>query len=245
MRIRANTAAIVLPLFFFLGIGGTMINGYWRTESSKIPAVYREGELAGEYDPGDIRGSYSLGDLEKAFDIPVETLAQAYGLSGVEDPASLQIKIFEELYGMIDGREIGTDSMRLFVALYLDRPYMPEDDTALPRPAYNILKKEGSSPAEALAAHEGRIVSLEDAAVHTADTAGTEDSHDEQELTEIKGKTTFADLLDRGLSRDQIEDALGMPMGARADAVRDYCIAQDVEFSGVKAALQKTLDALE
>ena len=242
MRIRANTAALILPLFFFLGIGGTIINGYWRTESSKIPAVYREGDLKGEYDPGDIRGSYTLGDLEKAFKVPVETLARAYGLSEEENPSSLQIKIFEARYGVIDGHEVGTDSMRLFIALYLDRPYVPEEDTAIPHPAYSILKKEGASSSEALAVHVDRIVSLEEAADHSE---GTEVSHEETVLTEIKGKTTFADLLDRGLSKEQIEDALSLPMGARADSVRDYCVAQGIEFSGVKAKLQEMLDALD
>ena len=184
-----------------------MLNGYWRTESSKVPARFTEGELAGEYDPSDIRGSYSFGDLEKAFKIPVEVLAKAFGLSEQENPASIQIKVFEEHFGMIDGWEIGTDSMRLFVALYLDRPYIPEVTTALPQPAYNILKKEGASSEEELAPYAGRVVAID--TIHlSADAlsadALSEDHDEETELLEIKGKTTFAELLNSGLTENQI-----------------------------------------
>ena len=239
MRVHAKTAALILPLFFLLGIGITMISGYWRTESSKEPARYTAGALAGEYNPADIRGSYSFSDLEKAFGIPVETLAKAFGFTGNENPGDILIKSFEEVYGIVDGREIGTDSMRFFISLYLDRPYTPEEDTALPQPAYNILKKESSLSEETLAALEEKIVSLEN--VRLIETLTAEEP---EVLMEIKGKTTFAELLDWGLSREQIEEALGMPMGQTSLSVRDYCMDQGVEFAEIKSALQEMLDRM-
>ena len=243
MRINAKTAALILPLFFLVGIGSTMISGYWRTESSKVPAKFAEGELAGEYDPGDIRGSYSFADLEKAFEIPVETLAKAFGLSDAENPAVIQIKVFEEEFGMIEEKEIGTDSMRLFISLYLDRPYLPEETTALPQPAYNILKKEGAASAETLEKYADRVVPLD--SVHLSEEAlsGAHEEELETGLLEVKGKTTFAEVLDAGISEDQIVQALGgKPMGPRALSVRDYCKENGIEFSVVKAALMEMLE---
>ena len=217
-----------------------MINGYWQTESSKEPAKFTEGNLAGEYNPADIRGSYSLDDLEKAFGIPVETLAKAFGLSDSENAALVKVKVFEELYGIIDGMEIGTDSMRLFIALFLGRPYTPEEGTAIPQPAFNILKKEANLSNDDLASAEKRVVSLE--TVHVTANPVEETV---QLLLEIKGKTLFSELLDRGLSEKQIVNALGgVPMGQRSASVRDYCADQGIEFSSVKAALQKMLDEL-
>ena len=239
MRIKAITAALILLLFFLLGIGATILTGYWRTESSKEPARFTTGEAAGEYNPADIRGSYSLGDIETAFKIPLETLAKAFGVSDRSDPAAIQLKEFEEAYGEIDGKEVGTDSMRLFVSRYLGLPYGVEETTALPQPAFNILKKEASLSSEELSELEGLVLPLE------SFTASTESDHEETVDTTVKGKTTFADLLDWGLSQEQIESALGgMEMGKRGETVRDYCLKNNIEFSDPKTILQEMVDNL-
>jgi hypothetical protein len=232
-------AAMILPLFFLLGIGLTILTGQWQTESSKVPAKFKDGELAGEYNPADIRGSYTLGDLEKAFGIPVATLAKAFGFSNNENLAQVKVKEFEELYGMIDDKEVGTDSMRFFIALFLNRPYTAEEDTALPQPAFNILKKETNLSEEVLSSIEKRVVSLLD----TPHASPDSQNQDDNVLLEIKGKTLFSELLDQGLTEDQITDALGgIPMGEPSVSVRDFCADQGIEFSAVKSAIQELLD---
>ena len=245
MRITVKTAAVILPAFFLLGIGSTMISGYWSTESSKEPVRFETGEFAGQYNPADIRGSYSFGDIETAFSIPVETTAKAFGFSEAEDPASVQAKLFEEVYGIVDGREIGTDSLRLFVALYLGLPYTPEEDTGLPLPAFNILKKEASLSEELIVELTPMVVSLEELK-DVAETESAGISHEEAEETDmtVKGKTTFADLYSWGLTEDQVRDALGgIDPGTRSVAVRDYCLEIGMEFSLAKTALQEMIDA--
>lgn len=242
MKVKAIHAALILPLMFLLGIGGTMISGYWQTESTKIPVKFSEGEAAGEFNPADIRGSYSLQDIEDVFEVSVETLAQAFGMSSRNNPGDIQVKEFEESYGDIDGLEVGTDSMRYFVALYLDRPFVLDPGTALPQPAYNILKKEGVLSAERLEEAAGQAVSLEGAHILTAE----EDSHDGESsgLLEIKGKTTFHELYESGITAEQISDALGgLEPGPRGMSVRDYCMENNIEFSGVKGQIQTLLDA--
>jgi hypothetical protein len=73
-----------------------------------------------------------------------------------------------------------------------------------------------------------------------ADAAVTEE-HDADEAV-IRGKTTFGDLLGWGLSKDQIEEVLGMPMGARLKAVRDFAFEEGLEFGTVRTALQALLE---
>jgi len=240
MRIKANYASIILPILF---IGGILISsalGYWKTESSKNPAKYTAGIFEGQANPADIRGSYSFSDLEKAFNIPVETLAKAYGFSASDNPEGIKIKDFEASYGIIGDLEIGTDSMRLFVALYNGLPYEPESDTALPQPAWNLLKKEGSSDAEILETFSSRVVSLE-----SFDTSGNNTGTETDETENvIKGKTTFSELLDWGLSKDQINEVLGIEMGAGGITIRDFCSDQGIEFSTVKTPLQELLDSM-
>ncbi len=237
MKINASTAALIFPVLFITGIGVTSFAGYWQTEGSKVPARYEEGEAAGEYNPADIRGSYTLADVENAFGIPATVLAQAFGMSGEENPGTIQIKSFEEIYGGLEEGEIGTDSMRWFVALYLDRPYTPEETTLLPRPAYGVLKNKGVLTLEELEALDEFFISLE--------FTGREpvDSGDEAEILEIKGKTLFSELLDAGITEDQIVEALGgIPMGPGSLSVRDYCSEEGIEFSGVKEKLQNFLN---
>lgn len=242
MRVRATGAALILPLLFLVGIGFTMLNGYWRTESSKIPVRYSSGDAAGEYDPGDIRGSYSLEDVEKAFEISVDILARAFAVTEHENPGGVRIKEFEESYGIIEGKEVGTDSMRLFVALYLGRPFTPAADTGLPDQAYRILRDEKRlSPVE-LAEIEGSVVSL-DADLIPESSGGLDDRGT---ALAVKGMTLFSEILDAGIREEQIVDILeGLPMGPRNMTVRDYCHSQGIEFSGVKAALQSLLDNVE
>ncbi|MBN2656772.1 MAG: hypothetical protein JXR86_06910 [Spirochaetales bacterium] len=242
MKIKGLTAGLT---FIVLMIGGIVISvatGYWATESSKEPVKYETGDFAGEYNPADIRGSYSFQDIENTFAIPVETLAAAFGLSGEENPEAIEIKVFEDTFGIIDGMEIGTDSMRYFVALYKGLPYTPEEDTALPRPAIAILRKEGAQSADELAAAEAKSVTLDNFTGESA-AAATED-HDETVLAEIKGKTTFAELYDWGLTAEQVESVLQMDAGPRTQTVRDFCMEKGIEFSTVKDPLQDLLDSL-
>jgi len=242
MKIKGLTAGLAFIVLMIGGILISMASGYWATESSKEPIRYETGEFAGEYNPADIRGSYTFGDIEKAFLIPVETLAAAFGQSAVENPAAIQIKVFEDTFGIIDGMEIGTDSMRYFVALYKGLPFTPGDDTALPRPAIGILRKEGTMTSEELAAAEEKAVTL-DMVLSESATLPAED-HEESELAAVKGKTTFADLYDWGLTVEQVEEVMGMEAGPRTQTVRDFCIEKGVEFSTVKEPLQELLDSM-
>jgi len=246
MKVPARIAGLILPLFFIIGIGVTAFTGYWQTESSKEPAKYSTGELSGEYNPADIRGSYSLEDIQNAFKIPVETLTKAFGLSDTKNPSAILVKEFETLFGTVEGKEIGTDSMRLFVALYLNRPYIPEDNTALPQPAFNILRREKKLSEEVLSSIESRVVSLENTETSPSSMASDDTEAHEDMIMEIKGKTLFSELLDWGLSKEQIETALGgIPMGQRSISVRDYCADKGIEFSTVKTSLQEMLEKLK
>ncbi|MBB6480868.1 hypothetical protein [Spirochaeta isovalerica] len=242
MKIKGLTAGLTFIILMIGGIAISVAAGYWATESSKEPVRYETGDFAGEYNPADIRGSYSFEDIENAFAIPVDTLAAAFGLSSEENPVAIQIKLFEDTFGIIDGMEIGTDSMRYFVSLYKGLPYTPEVTTALPRPAIAILRKEGALTEEELAIAEERAVTLDD---YMGETVLTEtEDHDETELAEVKGKTTFADLYDWGLTVEQVETVLQMAAGPRTQTVRDFCTENQIEFSTVKEPLQELLDSM-
>lgn len=240
VRIGSKIIAPVVAAAFILGIGLSMAFNMWQTESSKEPIRYTDGEFAGEYNPADIRGSYSFGDIKAAFDIPVDVLAKAYGVQGVDDLAAFQVKELEEMYGETpDGGEIGTDSVRLFVARYKGLPYTPEDTSRLPSPALSVLQ-EKLAPADYEAV---KAISVQPSQVGVTETdPAAAEEHDEEEIG-VKGKTTFDDLLSWGLTQAEIEEILGMPMGTRGSTVRDFLTTEGLEFSEYKTKLQELLDS--
>jgi len=246
MKLRSPHLAAILIVVLFGGIVISMLLGVWQTESSKTPASYTAGEFAGEYNPADIRGSYSLDDIESAFEVPVGVLAEAFGIADQENQGAVQIKIFEETFGEISGKEVGTDSVRLFVSLYTARPYIAEESTGLPLRAIDLLVQDGRIDAATAAdvkekngielpggAEAGEIVSA------TAESLSEE--HEEDDTT-IKGNTTFGELMGWGLTQGEIEEVIGMPIGPPNQAMRDFFIEQELEFSVYKEELQRRLD---
>ena len=252
MTLRSKHIVPIVLAVFVLGIGGTIIFNLWQTTSSKIPAAYTSGEFAGQYDPGDIRGSYSFGDIEKAFDVPVETLAAAFGIVDSENPAAFRCKELEDMYAGVENGEIGTDSVRWFVALYTGLPYTPEGDTLLPSPAARVLKEridvaelegvKAKTVSLAGSAENEAAKTTEDAAKTVTSESGAAEVHSEGDTGQVRGKTTFGELLAWGLSKEEIERILGLPVGKAGVAVRDYCSQNGIEFSTVKGALQTAAD---
>lgn len=240
MRLRQYSVAGLIILLFISGISITMITGVWQSESSKIPALYSEGEFAGEYNPGDIRGSYTFSDVSQAFQISVDDLVSAFGLSEESSSMNQRIKIFEDLFGVIADKEIGTDSMRLFVALYLNRSYTPEEDTGLPLSAIDLLEEKGRINTEE--ALEYRRTYGVDTAKGIPVTGEGVSVDDVEETRVIKGKTTFRELIEWGLTKDEIEELIDHPIINIGESMRDFFGSKGLEFSKYKGRLQSILD---
>mgnify|MGYP001038354853 CR=1 FL=1 len=250
MTLRSKHIVPIVLAVFVVGIGGTMIFNLWQTKSSKVPASYTTGEFAGEYNPADIRGSYSFGDIEEAFAVPVTALATAFAVEDAENPATFLSKSLEDMYGAAENGEVGTDSVRWFVALYTGLPYTPEEDTLLLSASIPVL--QGRLSETELEAVRNKTVNLsalsrtdavpEDSQAETSQAEEQADTHSEPEAGEVKGNTTFGDLLSWGVSKDTIEQILDLPIGKAGVTVRDYCIENGIEFSTVKTALQAAAD---
>jgi hypothetical protein len=258
--------AAVLVLIF----GGVMVTsafGWWQTESTKIPVKYETGDAAGEYNPIDIRGSYTFADISTLFEIPYEDLAAAFHLPADADPEIIACKDLEEMYLYLaeSGTEIGTASVRLFVALYKGLPYDldAEEDTYLLRPGVQLLKRTANLTEEQLAFLAAHAVDLQDSenAASAAQNTPAEDassdpqaantpapaSEEHAESTDrmVKGPTTFRDVLDWGVSQETIEQIIGGPMPNALTVIKDHCTAQGLAFGEIKTALQTVVDAAE
>ena len=142
MRIKAWVMVAIAVVVFFGGIALSSALGYWKTTSEKIPAVIQEGENAGQADPMDIRGSYTFQNISDNFGIPIEDLARAFGVT--TNPAVFKCKDLEGLYGDLTDVEIGTESVRYFVALYNGIPVQDSDAADLPASAAEVLRQKAT-----------------------------------------------------------------------------------------------------
>ena len=146
MIIKSKHLSLITILIIFGSIAAASYLGFWKTTSDKSPAVYKSGSFTGQKNPADIRGSYAFSDISREFDIPVEDLGAAFGISSPSEYASFKCKDLEALYSFSAsyGKEIGTGSVRYFTALYKGLPYDSSEITYLPKSAVEILDKKSS-----------------------------------------------------------------------------------------------------
>lgn len=242
MKIKTVYIGLIFALLLFLGIGSANVLGLWKTESSKVPVKIQAGEFAGSYDPGDIRGSYSFDNIEETFGVPVATLAKAFGVT-TEDPSSFLCKELESIY-VDTALEIGTGSVRQFVAYYTGLPY--EGDDGFPSTAVQTLKDEGLWTDAAEMQLEGRIINIVDVQaptppLSTTEVEGTPAEDEHEEKTTVTGQTTVADAIELGLTITQIEETLGVEVPNNNITVKDLCSNNGLPFSEMKGKLNDLL----
>jgi len=255
MTLTSKPLAVILLVILFGGILFSNGTGWWQTESTKEAATFTEGEFAGLPNPTDIRGSYTFRDVENNFDVPAVTLAQAFGVSSESDPAAFAVKDLETIYADQEF-EIGTASVRLFVALYTGLPYEIVGDLYLPKRAVELLKSHADLTSDQIAYLDTHALTLgpidavqgepQPASVSQTEAPSGDDIHTKSDSTDriLKGKTTFQEVLDWGLSQEAIESILGGPMPNPLTKVKDHCFEVGLNFEEVKPALQAEIDKI-
>jgi hypothetical protein len=243
MTINSKTLAVLIVVILFGGILLSTALGWWQTESNKIAATFTEGEFAGQANPADIRGSYTFGDVEENFGVSAATLGQAFNVS--DNPAMFQVKNLEGT-ATESGVEIGTSSVRLFVAFYKNLPFDLSTDIYLPEPAAELLKSQNLTPERTayVETHTAVLISApEPASPPQAESTPEPESTSAETDRTIKGKTTFGEVLTWGVSQATIEQILGKPMpSAPSTTVKDFCTTNGLDFETIKPALQAEVD---
>jgi hypothetical protein len=258
IAIKTRTVGILTVAAIFGGIALSAALGLWRTTNAKEPVAIKSGEFAGMPNPSDIRGSYTWADVAAAFSIPAERLVAAFGGAGPDE----KVNSLEARYaGKLPAEsEIGTDSVRLFAALYTGLPHAAEADTVLPIEAVAILKAEGKAAAASIDAAAARAYGASSteksaepapapatasretpasapAAAATSGVAAAPAEDRDPVAGSVTGKTTFGDLKAWGVDMDKVSEALG-GLGPPAQAVKDYCSAKGLSFSEKKPELE-------
>ncbi|MFC2060666.1 hypothetical protein ACFLTZ_06245, partial [Chloroflexota bacterium] len=225
MKIKSWHMGLIVLIVIFGGIAGTMAFNLWKTEGSKVPVKFKEGEFAGEYNPADIRGSYSFGNISELFDIPLTELGMAFGLGAIENLADFKCKDLGAAYANLEEDiEMGTESVKMFVALYTGLPYTLSDADYLPQSGIEILKAKVTLTEEQRTFLETHSVDISGVKIVKPSTV-TEgvvptEEHGESAERIIKGKTTFKEVLDWGIPRDEIEAVIEGDLPATSMAIR-------------------------
>jgi hypothetical protein len=136
-------------------------------------------------------------------------------------------------------------------------PYELTEEVYLPQPAVELLIEEGKvagEAAEALKAIAVEIPAVEASGEATGESAaesapeaavstGEADGGAVAEDLVIKGKTTFREVLDAGVSEAEIRSAIGAEMPNPLTVIKTFCTEQGLDFEAVKTVLQALVDA--
>lgn len=141
MKIKIKPLAFLIILLFFGGIVATELTGIWNTEANKTPRKIEEGDFKGENKPEDIKGSFTFGEISKLYDIPSEDLAKAFSID-INQVENFKCKELEAIYENQEF-EIGTNSVRMFVAFYKGIEFSTDEESYLPKTATDIIIKNG------------------------------------------------------------------------------------------------------
>ncbi|GAB4401138.1 MAG: hypothetical protein OHK003_27410 [Anaerolineales bacterium] len=243
MILTSKPLAMLVFVILFGGISFSYAMGWWATESTKEPATFTEGEFAGLANPADIRGSYTFGDIANSFEVTPEILAQAFGIT-TDDPAAFAVKDLEIIY-LDSGFEIGTNSVRMFVAFYTGLPFdLTTEETVLPKSATDILLAKGNLTPELVSYLETHTVALGELIPAVEPVAEETPIESEDDYT-VKGKTTFGDLISWGVPKEAIEALIGASMPDPAMKVKDFASANGLNFETLKPALQAEVDKVK
>ncbi len=259
ITIKRPLLAVIILAGIFGGILISNAAGFWKTQSTKTPAKIKTGEFAGMADPADIRGSYTFLDIEKAFAIDAATLCTAFSTADILVKPEDKVNTLETLYtGKTGTKEIGTDSVRLFVALAKGIPYNPGEGTGLPPNAvrylmqnklitadqanlYRVTELEGSVPAQSTPATSEQAAAPKTTQSTSGTAAQSTTEHTSLPKT-VTGSTTFADVLSWGLTEKEIEAIIGFPIPQKTTVIKDAVTSQGKSFGTIKTALQELIN---
>jgi len=245
MKIKSWHMGLFVLIVIFGGIAMTMAFNLWSTEGgmsgqgiggSRVPVTFQVGESAGEYNPADIRGSYSFRDISELWGIPLAELGTAFGLGAIENLADFRCGDLEAAYvNLEEDVEIGTGSVKMFVALYSGLPFALPDDEYLPQSAVELLKAKATLTEDQVAFLDTHSIDI--SGVQIVEPNITEEHETSTEMV-IKGNTTFGDLLAWGLAEEEIKTVIGEEIPAIRMTIRDFAIQKGLIFGKIKQQLQ-------
>ncbi len=261
MKLKNSHIVVLIVLILIGGIYVAKGFDLWATESEKIPVKLSEGVGAGTYDPFDIRGSYTFEEIARLFEIDITLLAEAFQLGDANAANARQSKDLEAMYGELPGGvEIGNESVQVFVAIMKELD-IDGTDAFLPTSAVQVLLRVNPQRSDkilayleshqvdvtvisgtAVIASEGSSESTSEGNIASTSKESVENASEGENELRVNGNTTFSQVLDFGITKEQIETILDAKMPPENQSVKSYCTDKGLSFSTVKDALNALIE---
>ncbi|OPL07575.1 MAG: hypothetical protein AVO33_04565 [delta proteobacterium ML8_F1] len=242
MKMKSGTMVIILLLVIFGGILLAEQLGLWVTQNDQISSGGNSGqgrEVVLVPDPSEIRGSTTFASLLESFPIDQSVLYAAFMIPETMDPALLRSGDLESLFEETS-IEIGNESMKIFIALYMGLDIELEA-TGFPQAAVDLILKKQPELDDAIRSYlEENTVDarpLENPEIEVEDHEA-EAEENSLELIQISGSTLFGDLLEMGLTVEGLEDLFGEAYPGDQVRVKDYIESLGLEYSTVKKSIE-------
>ena len=240
MILKAKPLSIIVVVLLFSSITVANIIGRWDSEHKPQGANDNDRYFASQPAPININDSQTFGDIDRLSNIPTTILAKAFNLPPEINSTAFAIKEIQSIYVDQD-IEIGTSSVRLFVALYNGLSYETTEPTYLPLTAVDMLISHRVLLPEQVEFMDTYAIILDPRAA----AVSSSNNRDQSDEREIKGKTTFQELLNWGLPQEIIKQIIGEPILSSHQIVKDYCTEKGLDFEEIKLTLQEEVDKLE
>ena len=239
MTINPKSLSIIVVGILFGSITLVNIIGRWDSEFKPQSATKISHSFAAQNVPADINNSHTFGDIDKLYNIPTPILAKAFNLPAETNITAFTIKELETIY-IDQDIEISTGAVQLFVVLYNGLDFETTEQVYLPLSAADMLISRRALAPEQVEFMDAYALILDP----TFAAVSATDNRAQTEERSIKGKTTFQELLDWGLSQESIEQIIGELISSSRQVVKDYCSEKGLDFEEIKLALQEEMDKL-
>ena len=142
----------------------------------------------------------------------------------------------------LEGKEyiVETDTVRVFVSLYLKKPYISDETFYLPERTVNYLIENNKLTGEEKdywLTHTFKLEYLENDSLSVSETPEKIEEMVAEEIEEFKvtGQTIIQELLDSGITEENFEEITGFKVPEdKSILVKDFAADKGIEFKEIK-----------
>jgi hypothetical protein len=229
LNFSTKSTALIVLVSVFLGVFILNSLGLWETDNSKVKV-----ENINDSSIELIKGSYTFATIEENYDVDVETLARAFNLTG-DNLEGMKINVLESAYGGLEV-EIGTESIKYFIALYNGVDFYPN---YLPSTAVDVLLELGKIDQAFI--EESSLYIVEVDSSNKIEVVVEESEEGEG----VNGNTTVQDVINQGLTIEQVETILTVEVPNPNLSIKFICDENNLSFGKIKTAISDAIHALD
>lgn len=189
------------------------------------------------YKPAEIKGTNTFAEISQMFNIPLNDLGNAFGLTSIPNYSALKARELKAIYTNLGSNiKLETESVRIFVSMYTAKPYTYSPTAYLPVPAVTILKQKAALTKEQIAFLDTHTLNI--GSKQVANATGSIPSNQPV----VTGETSFQRLIDYGIPREEIEKAIGEKLPSTNMLIRDYATQRNRDFLSIISILQELVN---